>query len=163
MSPAATHSCDVCCSEPGFCRECCCILCCKPIDLAFGGYSFIRCEAAVHDNLICGHAAHVNCALRSYMAGTVGGSVGLDTEYYCRRCDTRTDLTKHVLSLLKNCESIVSEDDIDKMLCVGVCLLRGSHKKDSQRLLNRIESVLQKASIRSFSFLFWLGTFCFVC
>ncbi|XP_021834962.2 protein OBERON 1 isoform X1 [Spinacia oleracea] len=144
MSPSATLSCDICCSEPSFCRECCCILCCKTIDLGLGGYSFIRCEATVHDDLICGHAAHINCALRSYMAGTVGGSVGLDTEYYCRRCDTRTDLTKHVTRLLKTCESIESVDEIDKMLSVGACILRGSQKKYSQKLLNRIESILHK-------------------
>ncbi|CAO2824389.1 unnamed protein product [Amaranthus hypochondriacus] len=146
ISPAVkpTQSCDVCCSEPGFCRECCCILCCKTIDLAYGGYSFIRCEATVHDDLICGHAAHINCALRSYMAGTVGGSIGLDTEYYCRRCDSRTDLTKHVTRLLENCEFTESRDDINKMLWVGACILRGSQKKRSQRLLNRIESILEK-------------------
>lgn len=151
ISPAVkpTQSCDVCCSEPGFCRECCCILCCKTIDLAYGGYSFIRCEATVHDDLICGHAAHINCALRSYMAGTVGGSIGLDTEYYCRRCDSRTDLTKHVTRLLENCEFTESRDDINKMLWVGACILRGSQKKRSQRLLNRIESILEKASMIS--------------
>ncbi|KMS94797.1 hypothetical protein BVRB_015220 isoform B [Beta vulgaris subsp. vulgaris] len=144
MPPAVTESCEVCCSEPGFCRECCCILCCKTIESAFGGYSFIRCQTAVCDDLICGHAAHVNCALRAYMAGTVGGSVGLDTEYYCRRCDTPTDLTNHVTRLLRTCESIESQGDIKNMLSVGACLLRGSQKKDSQRLLNRIESILQK-------------------
>lgn len=143
-SSEATQSCDVCCSESSFCRECCCILCCNTIDLAFGGYSFIRCGATAHDGLICGHAAHINCALRSYMAGTVGGSVGLDTEYYCRRCDTRTDLTEHVRRLLKTCESVQSRNDIEMMLNVGACLLRGSQKRGSQRLLNHIESAFQK-------------------
>ncbi|XP_021763196.1 uncharacterized protein LOC110727911 isoform X1 [Chenopodium quinoa] len=147
MSPAATQSCEICCSEPSFCRECCCILCCKTIDIASGGYNFIRCEATVSDGIICGHAAHINCALRSYMAGTVGGSVGLDTEYYCRRCDTRTDLTKHITGLLKTCESIESQDEIDKILSVGACVLRGSQKKGSQKLLNRIESILQKLKV----------------
>ncbi|XVF38250.1 hypothetical protein REPUB_Repub20aG0084000 [Reevesia pubescens] len=56
------------------------------IDLKYGGYSYIKCEAMV-DGCICGHVAHLNCALRSNMAGTVGGSIGLDAEYYCRRCD----------------------------------------------------------------------------
>ncbi|XP_074304474.1 uncharacterized protein LOC141639195 isoform X2 [Silene latifolia] len=150
VSPfSATQSCDVCCSELGFCRECCCILCCNTIDLSFGGYSFIRCEAIVGDGLKCGHAAHVNCALRSYMAGTVGGSVGLDTEYYCRRCDSRTDLTDHVSSFLRTCESIGSRDDVEKILNVGFCILRGSQKKGSQKLLNHIESVLQKLKSES--------------
>ncbi|KAK9671940.1 hypothetical protein RND81_12G065400 [Saponaria officinalis] len=142
---SVTQSCDVCCSEPGFCRDCCCILCCNTIDLAFGGYSFIRCGAtSVGDGSICGHAAHVNCALRSYMAGIVGGSVGLDTEYYCRRCDSRMDLTEHVKALLKTCESIGSRDDIEKILNVGSCILRGSQKIGSQKLLQHIQLVLHK-------------------
>ncbi|CAI9770299.1 unnamed protein product [Fraxinus pennsylvanica] len=32
--------CDICCSEPGFCRDDCRILCCKTIKMAFGGYSY---------------------------------------------------------------------------------------------------------------------------
>ncbi|GAB4843365.1 hypothetical protein Ancab_013331 [Ancistrocladus abbreviatus] len=143
-SPVAAMLCDACCSEPSFCQECCCILCCKTTDLALGGYSFIRCEATVRDGLICGHVAHINCALRSYMAGTVGGSIGLDSEYYCRHCDTKTDLIQHVKGLLKMCESIESKDDIEKMLKLGVCILRGSQKKDAKVLLNLIELVLQK-------------------
>ncbi|KAJ8444247.1 hypothetical protein Cgig2_024573 [Carnegiea gigantea] len=146
-SSAATQSCDVCCGESCFCRDCCCILCCNTIEIGFGGYSFIRCQATDHGGLICGHAAHINCALRSYMAGTVGGSVGLDTEYYCRRCDTRTDLTEHVTRLLKTCESIESRNDIERILTVGTCLLRGSQKRGSQKLLNHIELALQKASM----------------
>ncbi|GAB4851076.1 hypothetical protein Ancab_030374 [Ancistrocladus abbreviatus] len=142
--PVVAMSCDVCCSEPSFCRECCCILCCKTIDLTLGGYSFIRCEATVDDGLICGHVAHINCALRSYMAGTVGGSIGLDSEYYCRRCDTRTDLIQHVRRLLKKCESVEPKDDIEKMLKLGVCILRGSQKKDAKVLLNLVELALQK-------------------
>uniref|UniRef100_A0A7C9AJ11 Uncharacterized protein n=1 Tax=Opuntia streptacantha TaxID=393608 RepID=A0A7C9AJ11_OPUST len=143
-SSAATQSCDVCCGESGFCRVCCCILCCNTIDLAFGGYSFIRCQSTDHGGLICGHAAHINCALRSYMAGTVGDSVGLDTEYYCRRCDTRTELTEHVVRLLKTCESVESHNDIERILTVGICLLRGSQKRGSQKLLNHVELALQK-------------------
>ena len=48
--------CDLCCSEPRFCRDCCCILCSKTIDLNYGGYSYIKCEAMV-DGCICGHVA----------------------------------------------------------------------------------------------------------
>lgn len=45
--------------------------------------------------LICGHVAHfLEFALRSYMAGTVGRSVGLDAEYYCR------DVTKKKTDLM---------------------------------------------------------------
>ncbi|XVF28831.1 hypothetical protein REPUB_Repub15cG0065900 [Reevesia pubescens] len=135
--------CDLCCSEPRFCRDCCCILCSKTIDLKYGGYSYIKCEAIV-DGCICGHVAHLNCALRSYMAGTVGGSIGLDAEYYCRRCDAKTSLVPHVTTLLKNCESIDSHDDIEKILNIGVCILRGSQKTNARGLLNRIESAITK-------------------
>ncbi|XVF63092.1 hypothetical protein PTKIN_Ptkin09bG0061100 [Pterospermum kingtungense] len=133
--------CDLCCSEPRFCRDCCCILCSKTIDLKYGGYSYIRCEAMV-EGCICGHVAHLNCALRSYMAGTVGGSIQLDAEYYCRRCDAKTSLVPHVTTLLKTCESIDSRDEIEKILNIGVCTLRGSQRNDARGLLNRIESTI---------------------
>lgn len=133
--------CDLCCSEPRFCRDCCCILCSKTIDLKYGGYSYIKCEAII-EGFICGHVAHLNCALRSYMAGTVGGSIGLDVEYYCRRCDAKTSLVPHVTTLLKTCESINSRDEIEKILNVGVCILRGSQRTNARGLLNRIESTI---------------------
>lgn len=136
--------CDICCSETDFCRDCCCILCCKTIDLAYEGYSFIRCEAAIGDGVICGHLAHIGCALRSYMAGTVGGSIGLDAEYYCRRCDTRTDLLSHVIKILQTCESIESRDDIAKILNLGASVLRGSQRLAAMKLLYRIELVVGK-------------------
>ncbi|KAK1387813.1 CDPK adapter protein 1 [Heracleum sosnowskyi] len=136
--------CDICCSEPGFCRDCCCILCSMNLDLAYGGYSFIRCEAAMEDGVICGHLAHIGCALRSYMAGTVGGSIGLDAEYYCRRCDTRTDLLSHVTKLLQICETIEARDDIAKILNLGASVLRGSQRLAAMKLLDRIELVMGK-------------------
>ncbi|KAK9086877.1 hypothetical protein Syun_029271 [Stephania yunnanensis] len=133
--------CQICCLEPGFCRNCCCILCSKTIDWANGGYSFVRCEAKLGESHICGHAAHVDCALRSYMAGTVGGNIGLDAEYYCRRCDQKTDLVSHVTKAMKICESLDSQGDIKKILEMGFCILRGSHAK---WLLSRIELALRK-------------------
>ncbi|XAR67531.1 hypothetical protein NMG60_11002314 [Bertholletia excelsa] len=143
-SSSRAMACDVCCSEPGFCRDCCCILCSKIVTLAHGGYSFIKCEALIVDNLICGHIAHIECALRSYMAGTVGGSIGLDAEYYCRRCDTRTELVSHVRKLLCTCKSIDSQNEIEKILNVGICILRGSEKTNAKRLLHHIELVMAK-------------------
>lgn len=143
-STLAVMPCDICCSEPQFCRDCCCILCCKTIDSTYGGYSFIKCEAVVEEGYICGHIAHIDCALRCYMAGKVGGSIGLDAEYYCRRCDARTDLVPHVTGLLQTCESIDSRDDIEKVLKVGISILRGSQKTSAKGLLNRIESAVTK-------------------
>ncbi|XP_043708396.1 protein OBERON 2-like isoform X2 [Telopea speciosissima] len=136
--------CNICCSEPDFCRDCCCILCCKTIDWTYGGYSFIRCEAKVDDNYICGHVAHIECALRSYMAGTVGGRIGLDVEYYCRRCDRRTDLISHVTRLLQTCESLNAWEKIVKILNLGLCILRGSQRKSAKKLLNRMELARRK-------------------
>lgn len=144
---AARMPCDICCSEPGFCRDCCCILCCKTINSNYGGYSHIKCEAMVSEGYICGHVAHINCALRAYMAGTVGGIIGLDAEYYCRRCDARTDLVPHAMRLFQTCESVDSPDEIDKILNVGICILRGSQKTDAKGLLNRIELVIEKVKL----------------
>ncbi|KZV38854.1 protein OBERON 2-like [Dorcoceras hygrometricum] len=137
--------CDICCSEPGFCRDCCCILCCRIINKAHGGHSYIRCEAST-DGYICGHNCHIDCALRAYMAGTVGGSIGLEAEYYCRRCDSRTDLVSHFTKLLQACESLGSRDDIEKLLNVGFCVLRGSKKTSAHQLLNSIEKAMSKVS-----------------
>ncbi|KAJ7980030.1 protein OBERON 1-like [Quillaja saponaria] len=119
---------DLCCSEPGFCRDCCCILCSKTVDSAYRGYGYIKCQEKVDDENICGHVAHLDCARRSSMAGTVGGSFGLDAEYFCRRCDGRTDLVFHFQRLLEKCKSMDSRDDIEKVLELGVCLLNGSQK-----------------------------------
>ncbi|PIA31742.1 hypothetical protein AQUCO_04900201v1 [Aquilegia coerulea] len=136
--------CDICCSEPGFCRDCCCILCCKIVDWAYGGYSFIRCEAKVNENHICGHVAHIDCALRSYVAGTIEGNFNLNVEYYCRRCDEKSDLFPHVTRLLQTCESLNCRDDIEKILNLGLWILRGSQQEISKRLLHCMELVLTK-------------------
>lgn len=130
--------CNICCIEAGFCRDCCCILCCKTVDSACGGCTFIRCEANLDNQYICGHVAHVECALRAYMAGTVGGSIGLDTEYYCRRCDNKTNLIPFLTKLIKVCESLDSKEDIEKLLKLGFCILRGSKQPRAKSLQNRI-------------------------
>ncbi|XP_049410421.1 uncharacterized protein LOC125873556 [Solanum stenotomum] len=139
-----TRFCDLCCSEPGFCGDCCCILCRKLITLDYDGYSYIRCEATVVDGHICGHVSHLECALRGYMAGTVGGSINLDAEYLCRYCDSRTDLVPHALKLLNICTSVASYADIEKILNVGICILRGSQKSSAKELLHCIESINAK-------------------
>ncbi|KAK1380002.1 CDPK adapter protein 1 [Heracleum sosnowskyi] len=141
--------CDICCSEPGFCGDCCCILCGKTVDPANASYSFIRCEATVEKSVNCGHLAHLDCGLKSNMAGTVGGSVCLDVEYYCLRCDTRTDLLPHVKKFLKICESIESIDDINKILKLGVSVLHGSRRSEANRLLYIFELAMGKQQFGS--------------
>lgn len=137
--------CDICCGEAGFCRDCCCILCSQTIDKSSGYYNSIRCDSDI-DGSACGHRCHIECALRAYMAGTVGGSIGLDAEYYCRRCDSRTDLVSHVTKLIHNCESNGSEDDVEKILNVGISVLRGSNRTSAKQLLQHIQSALSKVS-----------------
>lgn len=78
------------------------------------------------------------------MAGTVGGSINLDAEYYCRRCDSRTDLISHVGRLLEGCESIDSQDDIGKIFNVGICVLHGSKRTSAKQLLHHIELAMSK-------------------
>ncbi|XP_019071106.1 uncharacterized protein [Solanum lycopersicum] len=94
-----SRSCDIYCSDPSFCRDCCCILCCKTISSDYDVNNYIRCESIV-DGYICGHVSHLDCVLRAYMAGTVGGSINLDAQYLCRYCYSRMDLVPHVLKLL---------------------------------------------------------------
>ncbi|KAJ6830453.1 uncharacterized protein M6B38_354475 [Iris pallida] len=142
--PVAAKSCDICCTEIGFCRDCSCILCCKTVDWEYGGYSFIRCEARVDENYICGHVAHLECALRAYMAGTIGGSIDLDAEYYCRRCDNKTDLLLHVSKLIKTCESLDSRGDIEKTLSFGLSIICGSEQVRAKELQDHIASLMAR-------------------
>ncbi|OWM74277.1 hypothetical protein CDL15_Pgr008591 [Punica granatum] len=156
-------SCDICCSEPGFCRDCCCILCSKTVDSSHGGYSFIKCEALIgKENSICGHLAHLNCGLRAYTAGTVGGSIGLDAEYYCRRCDSRTELVSHVTKLYETCKSIDSQDEVEKVLNMGVSVLQGSQKTSAKLLLSNIYSALSKLKRGNSLEEIWRGENCLV-
>lgn len=145
-SNMARMPCDICCSTPGFCRDCSCILCWKTVDSANEGFSFIKCESLVGEGSICGHVAHMECALRAYMAGTVGGSIGLDAEYYCRRCDSRSELLPHVQRMMGTCRSVNSRDELEKILNLGVCILRGSQKDTAKSLLGHIESALTKVT-----------------
>lgn len=142
-SSAEVMSCDICCNEPGFCRDCCCILCCQTVSSAHGGYSYFRCEARVAD-FICGHVAHITCGLRAYLAGTVGGSIRLDAEYYCRRCDSKSDLVPHVSKFLQTCKSIGSRNDIEEVLSLGICILRGSERACARQLLHSVSLVMSE-------------------
>ncbi|XP_017221697.1 protein OBERON 1 [Daucus carota subsp. sativus] len=139
--PPANNFCDICCTVPEFCRDCCCILCSKTVNPAYENHGFIRCESTVENGINCGHVAHLECGLKANMAGTVGG---LDVEYYCRRCDTRTDLLPHVKKFIPICESISSLDDIKKILNLGVRVLHGSQRSAAKRLLHIFEIAMGK-------------------
>ncbi|GAU49800.1 hypothetical protein TSUD_46160 [Trifolium subterraneum] len=136
--------CEFCCAEPKFCRKCCCILCKKAVDSAHGGYSYIMCEKKHGDN-ICGHLCHLECAFRTYKAGTLGGVFDLDAEYFCWRCNGKTELISHVSKLLLTYEGIDSDDDVkEKMLNLGINLLRGSEKAAAKKLMSRIALAISK-------------------
>ncbi|XP_015168574.1 uncharacterized protein [Solanum tuberosum] len=79
------------------------------------------------------------------MAGIVGGSINLDAQYLCRYCDSRMDLVPHALKLLNTCTSVASRADIENILNVGICILRGSQKRSGKKLLHRIESMKAQA------------------
>ncbi|PWA78677.1 hypothetical protein CTI12_AA210900 [Artemisia annua] len=136
--------CDLCCIEPLFCHDCCCILCSRPVSSEKIDLGFIKCEAVVKDGLICGHICHIECGLRSYMAGTLGGTVGLDAEYYCRRCDARTDLIPYVKNLFKSCESNSDGDKMQKILSLCAIMLRGSTKTSAKSLLHHVQLAAAK-------------------
>jgi len=107
----------------------------------------------VDEKFICGHVAHMDCALRAYLAGKVGGSIDLDAQYYCRCCDNKTDLLTHVTKLIKTCESIDSRDDIEKMLNMCFCILHGSEQERAKDLQNRVALIMAKV------LLFYFGNF----
>ncbi|KAG0487297.1 hypothetical protein HPP92_009392 [Vanilla planifolia] len=137
-------ACDICCTKLVFCLDCCCILCCTTVDSVHQSYNFIRCQAVQEGSFTCGHVAHLDCALRAYMAGTVGGSIDLDAEYYCRCCDKKTDLIPHVAKIIETSESLGSRDDVEKMLTLGFCILHGSEKMRANNLRDRIGAVMVK-------------------
>ena len=96
--------CDICCSEPCFFRGCCCILWFKTIGLDYDGYNYVRCEATIY-GYRCGHVSHLECSLRAYMTGKVGGSINLDAQYLCRYCYSRIDFVPPALKLINTCSS----------------------------------------------------------
>ncbi|MCI22128.1 hypothetical protein A2U01_0043304, partial [Trifolium medium] len=129
---------------PKFCRECCCILCKKAVDSTHGGNSYILCEEKHGDN-ICGHLCHLECAFQIYKAGTLRGVFDLDAEYFCWRCNAKTKLISHVNKLLLASEAIDSDDDVkEKMLNLGINLLRGSEKAAAKELMGRIALAMSK-------------------
>ncbi|KAH0634896.1 hypothetical protein KY284_037682 [Solanum tuberosum] len=93
---------------------------------------------------ICGHVSHIYCALRAYMAGTVGESINLDAQYLCQYCDSRMDFVPHALKLLNTCTYVASRADIEKISNFDICMMRGSPKRSGKELLYRIQSIKAK-------------------
>lgn len=141
-------SCDICCSEPGFCRDCCCILCSKPIEFSNEGLNFIKCEAPMLNMFICGHVAHIHCALRAHLAGKVSGTIDLDVQYFCRRCDNKTDLLPHVDKIIKFCVSIDDNGGVMAMLSLGLCLLQKTERESAKYLEDVITELMVKHKVQ---------------
>ena len=128
--------CDVCCSEPFFCRGCCCILCGKTVSTDYGGCTYVECQENV-GNGICGHVSHTECALQCLLAGKV------EEEYHCRRCDGRTDIISLLDNILQS-KATDLNDQVVKILSLASSLLRRSEKPAAKELLLRVELILSK-------------------
>eukprot|EP00252_Welwitschia_mirabilis_P001259 TRINITY_DN11153_c0_g1_i1.p1 TRINITY_DN11153_c0_g1~~TRINITY_DN11153_c0_g1_i1.p1 ORF type:complete len:386 (-),score=70.43 TRINITY_DN11153_c0_g1_i1:23-1075(-) len=135
--------CLICCTEPGFCGECCCILCGKATNQSQENWNYIKCEQKVEGELICGHVAHMECALDCNTAGVLTDQ-GLDVEYYCRRCDLKTDLMMHVDQLLNQSHILKDSAGAIKNMELALRFLNGTERKGGQKLKTLLELSLNK-------------------
>ncbi|CAJ1925683.1 unnamed protein product [Sphenostylis stenocarpa] len=110
----------------------------------YGGFSYFKCPVNANGG-ICGHVAHMECALECFVAGKVR-SLGLDAEYYCRRCDGRSDMISHVYNLIQTCKTIDLDYEIKKILYIGASLIRGSERPLANKLLRSIDLAVSKAN-----------------
>ncbi|XP_024384987.1 uncharacterized protein [Physcomitrium patens] len=122
--PLQNLACRICCSEPSFCRECKCILCCGSFLADADGISIIRClNSPVSGHGICGHASHLECALNSQLAGSIKKS-GLDMEYMCRRCDRKTDLRRTFSRLIGVMNKTATQSKVENSLQLALRIVQ---------------------------------------
>ncbi|CAJ1971703.1 unnamed protein product [Sphenostylis stenocarpa] len=89
---------------------------------------------------LSGHVCHIECSLRSFLDVRVGGNIGLDGEYHCRRCSGTTDMISHVYNLLQTCKTTnLDQEILKKILNLGAFLVRGSGRKVANELLAQID------------------------
>jgi len=115
--------CDICCSEPRFCRECKCIICCQVINPDPDVSTFFQCMHRPSGLGVCGHAAHLECALKSEMAGVVKHN-GLDMEYLCRRCDNKMDLRDLITCLVEVMGKTIVRQKVEKSLQLALQIMQ---------------------------------------
>ncbi|KAJ7552557.1 hypothetical protein O6H91_06G060300 [Diphasiastrum complanatum] len=127
QGPLKCLRCELCCEEPGFCRECTCLLCCKALKPSLEENFTIRCLHRISQAGICGHAAHLHCALDSQMAGVVKLR-GIDMEYLCRRCDKKTDLKDVISHLIEGMTKVTVKPCAEKMLKLALRTIQGSQR-----------------------------------
>lgn len=133
--------CDICCSEPHFCRDCLCILCGKTMKCGYGAYASVRCFARLSGVKFCGHGAHLMCALDCQMAGNIK-QLGLDMEYVCRRCDQKTDLREHIVRLLDSLRYTNSKTVAETNLRTAFLIMCDAQAEGAKRLLHLVETAL---------------------
>ena len=68
----------------------------------------------------------------------------MDVQYYCRRCDNRTNLMMHVHKLLETCLSLRSKEEIKPILHLGINILSGSRQPQAKNLENYMGLVMSK-------------------
>ncbi|KAH6557994.1 hypothetical protein KP509_1Z082900 [Ceratopteris richardii] len=134
--------CDVCCAEPDFCRECLCLLCGKKMRCGFNAYTSVRCFARLSGGGFCGHAAHLMCALECQLAGVVK-QLGLDMEYVCRRCDSKTDLRGHVVRLLDSLRYSSCRFTVEKNLGTALRIIQGTEDGGAKCLVHHLQTAIQ--------------------
>lgn len=150
---AETLVCHICCSEPGFCRECKCILCCKAFTPDTDDNDIIRClNRPITGAGICNHAAHLECAVNSQLAGVIKKN-GLDVEYMCRRCDRKTDLRESVSRLIESMGRITSQSKVERNLRLALRIMQDP--QDGANLPSRTLSVLIEKVLKKVSVLFF--------
>eukprot|EP00249_Psilotum_nudum_P020783 c27845_g1_i1 orf=74-1636(-) len=143
--------CDICCAEPRFCQDCICILCGKTIDCDEEyEYTYIRCFARLSEAGVCGHVAHLSCALACQLAGVVK-QIGIDMEYICRRCDRKTDLRGHVVGLFGSLKYTKAKDVSESNLRLALQIMQGTElggewSSKLQRLAQTAIEMVQQGS-----------------
>ena len=145
LGPIGIMPCDICCSEPEFCRECVCILCGKMMKCGFSAYTSVRCFARLSGAEFCGHAAHLMCALECRLAGVVK-PLGLDMEYICRRCDQKTDLREHVVRLLDTLRYTNCRFSVESNLGTALHIMQGTQDCGAKRLIYLVQTAINMVS-----------------
>ncbi|XP_024396925.1 uncharacterized protein [Physcomitrium patens] len=142
--------CHICCSEPGFCCECKCILCCETFLPDADEVSIIRCRNfPVSGDGICGHASHLECALTSQLAGSIKKN-GLDMEYMCRRCDRRMDLRETFTRLVEVLSKTVMRSKVENSLQLALRIVQDPDdeaRSPGKVLATLIEDALRKVRL----------------
>lgn len=148
-----TLACTICCSEPGFCRECKCVLCCKAFWPDTDETNLIRCmnRPIPGGAGICGHAAHLECAVKSQLARVVKKN-GIDVEYICRRCDRKTNLRDAVARLIESVGRTIARPKVEKNLQLAMQIMQDSQQGvvAGRSLTSLIDVALKKVSLLSF-------------